>query len=249
MKSLRPGAIARLCVCAFIALVLTACASAPPRQTYNREANSAIKSISVLPMRESKPTVMMMNHPGAQFGLIGALVMAGNMSGKEDKLERHLAEAKFDQNQILRQALAAALEKRGYSVVWPAELVEAGSKKAQRDKFGLRKTYAPTSDAQAQLDVNFGFIGYAAAGASDKQPYRPTATMVARLISADGKTFYFRDSFAYNNVFNQNHAIVVEPGEQFTYPDFDDLDAAGAQSADGLRLAIESLADKIAEQL
>lgn len=64
MKSFRLGAIARLCVYAFAALVLTACASAPPRQTYNREANSTIKSISVLPMRESKPTVMMMNHPG-----------------------------------------------------------------------------------------------------------------------------------------------------------------------------------------
>ena len=247
MKHLRPGAIARATVFLFAACLLSACVSAPPRQTYNREANDAIKSISVLPMRESKPGIMMMNHPGASFGLIGALVMAGDMSSKQNRFEAHMASAKFDQNEALRQALAAALERRGYTVSWPGMLVDTGS--TPRDTYGLRKAYAPISDAQAQLDINFGFVGYAAAGASDGQPYRPTVTLFARLVGADGKTFHFRDSFTYNNVFNQNYAIVVEPDASVAYPDFKSLDAAGTASAEGLRKAIEALADKVAEQL
>ncbi len=247
MKHLRPGAIARATVILFAACLLSACVSAPPRQTYNREANSTIKSIAVLPMRQSKPAVTMMNHPGANFGLIGALVMAGDMASKQNKFEEHLAAAKFDQNEVLRQALATALERRGYTVTWPATLVDDGS--TPRDRYGLRKTYAPGADTQAQLDINFGFIGYAAAGASDNQPYRPTVSLSARLVGADGKTFHFRDSFTYNNVFNQNFAIVVEPDASVAYPDFKSLDAAGVASADGLRKAIESLADKVAEQL
>lgn len=230
-------------------LSLTACVSAPPRQTFNREAYGDVKSIVVLPMRDSKPGVMMMNHPGAQFGLIGALVAAANMAGKDDKLTDQLSKAGFDENQILRQALGSALERRGYAVSWPADLVDKAANKTARENTGLRKSYSPNSEGQAQLDINFGFLGYAAAGASDKQPYRPTVMITTRLVGADGKTFLFRDSFAYHNVFNQNYAIVVEPDPQYSYPDFDDLDAADDASAQGLKLAIEALADKIAAQL
>lgn len=247
MYSPRSGAIARLSALLFVACVLSACVSAPPRQTYNRDANSAIKSIAVLPMRKSEPGVMMMNHPGANFGLIGALVMAGDMAGKQDKFESHIQSASFDQNDVLRRALGAALEHRGYTVSWPEALVDAAD--TPRDRYGLRKAYVPLSGAQAQLDINFGFVGYAAAGASDAQPYRPTVMLYARLVGADGKTFHFRDSFAYNNVFNQNYAIVVEPDAAFAYADFDALDQAGPASAAGLQKAIESLADKVAEQL
>lgn len=247
MHHFHPRAIARLSACALLLAVLVGCASAPPRQTYNREANTAVTSIAVLPMRRSKPAVMMMHHPGSNFGLIGALVMAGDMASKQNRFEDHMASAKFDPHQTLRTALAAALERRGYTVAWPAELVDAGS--TSRDTYGLRKAYAPGSDGQAQLDVNFGFVGYAAAGASDNQPYRPTVTLAARLVAADGKTFLFRDSFTYHNVFNQNYAIVVEPDPAFAYADFKALDAAGAASAEGLENAVESLADKIAEQL
>jgi len=248
MTRLPKAAVARLWVCFAVALLMTGCVSAPPRQTYNREANSTIKTIAVLPMRRSEASVMMMNHPGASFGLIGALVMAGDLSSKQNKLEHHLLAARFDQHEALRQALAAALQKRGYDVLWPEQLVDTDGK-TPRDNYGLRKSYATTTSAQAQLDINFGFLGYAAAGASDKQPYRPTATLFARLVGADGKTFYFRDSFAYNNVFNLDYAIVAEPDMRFAYPDFDALDAAGTQSVDGLTLAIDSLADKIAAQL
>jgi hypothetical protein len=69
------------------------------------------------------------------------------------------------------------------------------------------------------------------------------------LIGADGKTRLFEDNFAYHNVFNQNYAVVIEPDERFSYPDFDDLDAANNESAEGLKTAIQALADKIAEQL
>jgi hypothetical protein len=250
MNRLQSGAIARLCACVSILLLVTACVTTPPRQAYNREANSQTKSISVLPARASEPQVLIMNNPGAQFGLIGALVAEANLAGKRQKLRTQLTEAGFDQDAYLREVLGSALEKRGYTVAWPERQVEEPNQKVKRDQWGLRKAYAASSEPQMQLDINYGFIGYAAAGASKSAPYRPTVVVSARMKGADGKSTLFTDMFVYNNVFPAlNDAVMIEPDSRFVYPDFDDLDAANAQSADGLRAAIAALADKIAERL
>jgi hypothetical protein len=249
MDRFQPRALARLCACLLLALAMTACVSVPPRQAFNREAIQ-VKSISVLPARASEANVVIMNNPGYQFGLIGALVAEANLAGKREKLRTQLTQASFDQDAYLREALGAALEKRGYTVAWPESLVEAGTQKAKRDQWGLRKSYAPSNEPAMQLDVNYGFIGYAAAGSSSQAPYRPTVTMSVRMKGADGTSTLFTDTFVYNNVFPMlNDAVVIEPDARFTYPDFDDLDAADAQSAEGLRVAISALAEKIAERL
>ena len=85
--------------------------------------------------------------------------------------------------------------------------VQAG--KVDRGSLGLRKAYAARTGADAQMDVNFGFVGYAAAGAGSGSPYRPTATVAVRLVSPDGKQNYYTDYYAYNNVFNIKKASRV----------------------------------------
>lgn len=250
MSIASPRAAARLLVCFALASLLTACVSAPPRQSFNRDAHVGLKSIAVLPMRASEPQVLIMNNPGHQFGLIGALVAEANLAGKRDKLRTQLAQADFDQNLHLRQALGAALEKRGYTVIWPQSLVEESSAKVKREQWGLRKSYAASTEPHAQLDLNYGFIGYAAAGATKNAPYRPTVTMSVRMVAPDGKTTLFTDTYIYNNVFPMmNESVMIEPDPRFVYPDFDDLDKADAQSADGLRIAIDAVAERIAGNL
>lgn len=249
MLNVRSRAIVRLSLLLFAGGLLAGCVSAPPRQSFNRAA-SPVSSIAVLPMRPSEPQVMIMNNPGYQFGLIGALVAEANLAGKREKLRAQLNQAGFDQNRVLQASLDRALARRGYTIVWPTELVDPG--KTARDSFGGRKTYTASDQAQAQLDVNYGFIGYAAAGATKNAPYRPTVTMSVRLISADGSRTLFRDTFAYNNVFPVGPArdsVTIEADPRFSYPDFDNLDAADAESAEGLRIAIEAIANKIAERL
>lgn len=249
MWDLRLRAAARLSLLLFAGLVLVGCVSAPPRQSFNR-TESAISSIAVLPMRPSEPQVMIMNNPGYQFGLIGALVAEANLAAKRGKLRTKLEQAGFDQGRVLQEALGRALEKRGYTVVWPNDLVDRGN--APREAMGGRKSYPAIANAQAQLDVNYGFIGYAAAGATSNAPYRPTVTMSVRLLSADGSRTLFRDTFVYNNVFSvgpMRDSTTIEPDPRFAYPAFDDLDAAGSKPAEGLRVAIEAIAEKIAGRL
>ena len=53
--------------------------------------------------------------------------------------------------------------ERGYSMSWPAN--QAQTARVERAAFGLRKAYGARADVDAQMDVNFGFVGYAAAGA------------------------------------------------------------------------------------
>lgn len=231
------------------AALLSGCVSAPQRQSLNRAAVPELKSITVLPMRASEPTVVIMNNPGHQFGLIGVLVAEANMAPKRARLREHLDQAEFDEAVVFRDAFDAALQQRGYSVIWPATLEDGEGKKTKRDIWGQRKAVAAIQDADAQLDINFGFVGYASAGAADAQPYRPTVTMSVRLLGADGKTKLFQDTFAYNNVFNAPHAVVIDPDQRFVYPDSEDLEEAGVQTAEGLKLAVQAIAEKIAAQL
>ncbi len=241
---------ARLSALLLFGFLIAGCVSAPPRQSYNR-TDHPITNIVVLPMRRSEPQVLIMNNPGYQFGLIGAVVAEANIAGKRGKLRTQLTQAGFDQSRILQESLGRALQRRGYTVTWPDDLIDSNPK-TPREGTGGRKTYGASGNGQAQLDVNYGFLGYAAAGATKNAPYRPTITMSVRLISADGRATLFRDTFTYNNLFNVGAArdsVSIEADPRYSYPSFDDLDAADAQSAEGLRVAIEAIADKIAERL
>jgi hypothetical protein len=241
---------ARLLALLLFGSVLGGCVSAPTHQSFNRTEHQ-ITNIVVLPMRRSEPQVSMMNHPGQNFGLIGLLVTEADLASKSEKLRGHLIRANFDQGLILRESLGHALQQRGYTVAWPEHLIESYPK-TPRDWTGERKTYRPMSNGQAQLDVNYSFIGYAAAGATRDAPYRPTVTVSVRLMSADGRSTLFSDIFSYNNLDtapSRRDWVTIEADPRFSYPRFDDLEAADAQSAEGLRVAIETIAGKIAERL
>ena len=228
------------------ALVLSGCVTMPEQQAYNREVHP-IKTVAVLETTPVKTSVFMLNHPGVSFGLIGGLVAAADQSSKESKFHATLEQAGFEPLPYFRERLSLHMAERGYVLVWPESQVE--KKKSNRGSFGLRKAYGTNSTGDAQLDINFGFVGYAAAGAGDGSPYRPTVTMAARLISPDGKQNYYTDYYAYNNVFNLTKAVVIDGGAEHVYPGFDELHASGVESVEGLKEAIDAVAAKIAQQI
>ena len=238
---------ARMLGAVFAMSVLASCASLPPQQSFNKQSNQNIKKIAVLQMRETEPGVFIMNNPGASFGLIGGLIAEADLAAKRKKLREALSSANVDYVVSFKTQLNVAMEKRGYQLVWPDPIVE--TTKAPRTNNSIRKSYKAVSNADAQLDVNFGFVGYAAAGASKNAPYRPTGTVLAQLVSADGKTKLFTETVVYHNVFNLQGAVTVAPDENHNYPKFSDVEAAGPEAANGLKLAVEALADKLAEQL
>ncbi|MDI9237551.1 hypothetical protein QLQ15_01340 [Lysobacter sp. LF1] len=242
MRNLMRGA----CATAVMLFALTGCVSMPKQQAYNREAHASLKTIAVLETHQTKPTVFMLNHPGMSFGLIGGLVAASDQASKEKKLNATFTQAGFEPLAYFRESLTTHMAERGYTLVWPSTQIEAA--KIPRGSFGLRKAYKP-AQADAQMDINFGFLGYAAAGASDSTPYRPTATMAVRLVSADGKENFYTDYFAYNNVFNLADAVAINADPTHSYPDFDKLNSAGPRTVEGMKLAIDAIATEIARKL
>ena len=228
-------------------LALTGCVSMPQQQAFNRDIHATVKTIAVLETHPTRTSVFMLNHPGASFGLIGALVAAGDQASKEKKFHSTMDQAGFEPLAYFKERLTAKMSERGYTLVWPESQVQTS--KTKRGPFGLRTTYPHAHAADAQLDVNFGFVGYAAAGATDGSPYRPTVTIGARLVGADGKQNYYTDYFAYNNVFNLATAVALNGDPQYSYPGFDELHAAGTASIEGLRVAIDAIATEIARQL
>lgn len=235
----------------FVCMTMAACVSAPKRQAFNAQASGAPRTLQVLPMRHSQIDLVIVNNPGYSFGLIGVAIAEGNRKPKAEWVRSQVRERGFDHLQVFRGALEQALGERGYTVQFSDPMAETKDAKTKRTPWGSRKNYdAASAPFDAVLDINFGFIGYAAAGSGDGSPYRPSVVLTARLISADGKRVLFEDQVVYNPVFpGVDKAITLNADERYRYPDFDDLKAAGPVAVDGLDLAFRAVAAELARQL
>lgn len=232
-----------------VALWLAGCASVPESRAFNRAAHGGIEVIDVLPMQAREVDLMIVNNPGYSFGLIGFGIAEANRIPKRNWLREQVATEKFDHLAVFRTRFTQAMEARGYQLRWPDPLIQDKAVKTARTDLGLRKQYVANGE-NAQLDLAFGFIGYASAGSQDNAPYRPSLVAAGKLQSADGRTGLFSEVVVYNDVFPfySGKSIVIQPDAAFRYPDFDDLRTAGSTSVEGLRVAVEATADKLAEQ-
>jgi hypothetical protein len=231
-------------------LVLAGCVTAPKHLAFNRDADVGAKRVVVLTMRHSDIDLFIVNNPALNFGLIGLAIEEANRLPKAHWLKDEVAKNHFDYLTEFRSALTEAMSAKGYELRWsdPVQQPEK-AKDVARENYGLRKTYAGIADVDAQLDINFGFIGYAAAGSSSDAPYRPTVVLSARMVSADGKRVLFEDLIEYNVVFpNQSSPISIEPDDHYRYPEFNALQAAGPEAVKGLQVAFNKTAAELARQ-
>ncbi len=243
--------LVRFSLAILVCSLLSACVSAPRRQAFNPQSRTAVKSIDVLPMRHAQIELVIVNNPALSFGLIGLGIAEANRKPKANWLRSQVNERRFDPVATFRDAFTAAMAGRGYELRFEEPVMEPRSASTRRTAWGSRRSYdGIESKADALLDVNFGFIGYAAAGTGDGSPYRPTVVVTARLVSPDGRRVLFEDQIVYNAVFpKSDRAVTLNPDERFRYPDFDDLKAAGPVVVDGLDIAFREAARTLAEQL
>ena len=62
----------RVVLVLLIAVSMSACVTAPKSQAFNREANTTLKRIQILPLQVKPVELVMFNNPANSFGLIGA---------------------------------------------------------------------------------------------------------------------------------------------------------------------------------
>jgi hypothetical protein len=232
-----------------VCLLMAGCVTGPQQRAFDKTANARLESVEILPMRQSDVGLFIFNNPGYSFGLIGITIAEANRAPKVRWLKGEVEKAKFDHVDTFFSALDSAMSDAGYTLVADQPRVETEDAQAKRDALGFRRAYG-TSNRDGQLDVNFGFIGYAAAGSSDKAPYRPTVVLNARLMDSSGKHVLFEDQIVYNAVMpGAGEAITLNPDERYRYPDFDQIKAAGPEVVDGLKVAFTSVAQELARQL
>lgn len=231
-----------------MAMTATACVAPMPKQVaYNKVAHDNIKTIHVLAPSPVKMQVWLMNSPAASFGLIGALVAAGNEKSRETDMRNVYAPAHFDPLNYFKQQLTSDMSARGYKLVW--DNVHADHGQIQRGRYHFRKSYAPAKDADAILDVEMPYFGYVAAGVGKSSPYRPTVSLNVEMLSRDAKVTLFRDYYVYNNILNAQNVVAVQVDPAYNYPHFGDLKGAGLKSLDGLKEGIDKLARQVANEL
>lgn len=234
---------------ALLCLLMAGCVSGPRQRAFDKTAGMAIKSIEVLPMRHSEIDLFIFNNPGYRFGLIGLAIAEANRAPKSRWLRNEVSKAGFDPVATFDSAFEDAMRNADYELVWNPRPMEDAKSATRRDNSGLRRSYGASS-SDAQLDINFGFIGYAAAGSGDGAPYRPTVVLNARLLDASGKRVLFEDQIIYNAVMpGKSKAITINPDNRYRYPDFDDLEAAGPVAIEGLTPAFSATAQELARQL
>lgn len=230
------------------ALVLSGCATTFPNQPLSPAVQSEVETIRVLPMRESEVSLRVFNHTGYSFGLIGAVIVEMDMSRKQSWLQEQVEANGFDHVSLFKGDFDKHMEDQGYEVIWPETVMETDDSEVRRSRWGFRRQYGTMpEDADAVLDMNFGFVGYAAAGSGSGAPYRPTAVVMFRLIDREGREVLGSEQVIYNNVFNSPEAITLEPDGHFVYEDFDALEKAEDDALEGLHLAMQEAARASAE--
>ncbi len=222
-----------------IALALAACASSYESIPYNQQSNDEIKRIGlVTPYVPERPEAWLATTVGQSFGLLGALVDAGMQSSRISSLEKILTSQSFSAEQLLSSELTAVLEERGYEVV----LVERGTPEKGLEFLG---NY-PAAPVDAYLDVIVGAYGYGAAGITSNAPYRPIIYTKNRLVDSNGTTVLMRDNVLYNPIGTpRGEAITVSPEPEYSFSDFDDVEASPERTTQGLQRAFAKTASTI----
>ena len=229
--------IRRLAAAAVVVSTLVGCASAP-KQTFNAEANQDLKTIAVLtPPRPPEVSVAILNHPGMQFGLIGGLVAAAEMSAKTSSYNSAIAGQQPNWSAYASEAMKKELTALGYTVVDQPVERKPGS--------DLLDSY-PTSDADAYLDFKFNISYVASTPTSD---YVPGVTLNARLVERKTKSVLYEEQYSYGHSNPYLKTVHLASDGKYRYANMEALKTRGAESLAGLTTGLDHIARRIAQHL
>jgi hypothetical protein len=221
---------------ALLVLALAGCA-AVPRQTYNKEANAHVKTITVvMPAEPAQYLVNIVHHPGMQFGLVGGLVAASEIETKSTKF----TEAARQNNIGLSKGLA---EKLSSSMKYKVAIAEGA---AGRKEF-LESYAAVQPAADAYLDIVFRQAGYSAQHPST--PYVPTFTVPVRLVESKTNKVLYSTLLIYGEPNKFLESVNVPPDRSYSFSNFDALMAENPRAVEGLQKALDAIATQIASEL
>lgn len=221
------------------AAVLAGCANTP-RKAYNREGSTHVKALAVAE-RANKETysINIVAHPGVNFGLIGGLVAAADLSNKSDKLTAALDPSQTSIQKRLAAKVAESLGGAGYQ----ASVVPVVAGVAEGQAFDSVRANLG-ADALLDLDISGGYV--AAGPSSDYLPFiRVTAINKDK---RSGDTLY-QDRITYGYLYQGQESVHLESDSQYRFKNIDDLVARSALARQGLLAGVDLIAAQLAADL
>lgn len=226
-------------VAALAALVLAGCANTP-RKAFNREGAAQIKTVAVV-QRSAKESynVNIVAHPGINFGLVGGLVAAADLSSKSTKLTAALDPAQTELQKKLTARVVEKLTSAGYvasALSVPPTTDDGKAFEAVRGKL--------SADVLVDLDISGG---YTAAGPDTEYlPFLRVAILGKEAKS--GNTLY-QDLITYGYTHQGLKSVHLESDTSYRFKNLDDLLARSEQARQGLLAGIDLVATQVANDL
>lgn len=226
--------------CLLVAMaVLGGCAQLP-KQAFNRDAATHIRSIVVTQAADQDTyRAAILGHPAAGFGLVGALVAAADMQAKSTRLTASIDPKEARLQTRFAEKLAASLERAGYEstvLVLPTGI---------RDEEILAHVKKSTS---GDATVIVGLTGaYWAAGPSTD--YQPRLIASVRAVDTTGGAILYQDTLTYGSAVPNMKTIHFPSDSAYRFGDIDILVADPTKAREGLVRGLDALAEQIAADL
>lgn len=222
------------------ATLLTGCIQAPKKTAFNQAMATHLKTVVIVrdPDQERYEAVMI-GHPGAGFGLIGALVATADMHAKGSRLTDAIDINKTTLRDRFEKALAEKLTAQGYTttqLVLPKDIKE-------EDMLATARKMGVQADAILCFRLNGGYV--AAGPTSD---YFPSINLKVVMSDHVDKELY-ADTFSYGYTTPQSKAIHFVSDEQYRFSNIDTLISDPQKTRQGLIAGLDILATQISSDL
>ena len=231
------------CACLTVllgSLLITGCATKFDKQAFNNEASAGIKKIAVQQWSDlDEYGARVINHPGASFGLVGALVMAADTAAKTKKLNDVLDPKKTKLTTDFYAKALPGLQKAGYEVV--AVPVRRGAQPAD-----AKETVRVVKGQDAYLLLTFE-AGYLAAGASTS--YYPFVAMTAELNDSKSQAVLYKEAYHYGYNSGNKDVVHIEAAADCKFADMDNLVANIDKTRSCLAASVDILVNQMVADL
>jgi hypothetical protein len=220
--------------------IFAGCVQKTPNVAFNAAAHNDIKKIDIIaPKKVEDLTIFYFNHPGMNFGLLGALAASAEFETKETSYNSLLENEKFDADNYFLNKLESELKNNGYQV----NIIKL---KEERDGELLKKY--PISSCDAYLDTVLGTVGYTAG--SPSSDYKATVRIASRLVKAKDKSIIYDKHIAVGENFALSEEVdYLGAEDEYFYTSFDTLKENAIKSIEGIKKGLDKVAIHIAQSL
>jgi len=239
--TLRPLALAAcVAVLAACAATLAGCSAAPQTIDLAPQSAATVRTVAiVLPPEPRTYAVVNLGIPALALALVGGIFVAADQDDKQARLYEAMRSEKFS----LKAKLATVLQRRLEAAGYRTRIVDGAWE--QRGSHILPRPDLVGGDADAILVVVPLTTGFISRGPG--ADYVPTVTVLARLLSRDGRTELYRAFHASGWRPRSEHWRFSAATHGFE--DFETLVAKPAASAAALAQGADAVAASIAGDL